>query len=490
MFVLLFVAVVVGAGLGAYYARRRRQDAFALFARQYGLTYSADDPFGLLGLPFALLRRGDGQGVENVLSGGWQGLPVHAFDYWYYEESSNSKGGRSKTYHRYCCVVAPIDAACSPLTIDEENVLTRLADMVALDDLQFESDEFNRVFNVKGADARFATAFIDARMMRWLLAHGRGYGVRGGRRPGARGVREDPPDRARPAARHRRHVPRPGPPGRVLAVSEVGVGSRRTRRGHVGPVLIAIVIVVAIIVIGGIVSYNRFVQQKNLIKDAWANIDTELRRRYDLIPNLVETVRGYATHEREVFENVTRARAAATGATGSPGEQAAAEGPLVAALRQLFAVVENYPDLKANQNFLALQSELSNTEDRLQTARRFYNANVREYNQRVQSFPSMIVARMFTFKEEEFFEVDEALRGDAGVPKVDFTGAAPGVSFGDGAPTPPASAPPATPPAASPPPSPPASGSGAPGSAPATGTPPPPSPPSTGEGPPPPPPGP
>ena len=215
-------------------------------------------------------------------------------------------------------------------------------------------------------------------------------------------------------------------------------------------VLIVILVVVAIIIVGGIVSYNRFVKQKNLIKDAWANIDTELRRRYDLIPNLVETVRGYAAHEREVFENVTRARAAATGATGSPAEQAAAEGPLVAALRQLFAVVENYPDLKANENFLALQSELSNTEDRLQTARRFYNGNVREYNQRVQSFPSMIIARMFTFQEEEFFEVDESLRGDAGVPRVDFTGAAPGVSFGGGASAAPAGAPPAAPPSSAP----------------------------------------
>jgi hypothetical protein len=176
VFVLLFVVVAVGAVLGAYYARRRRQDAFALFARQYGLAFSPEDPFGLLGLPFALLRRGDGQGVENVLSGGWQGVPVHAFDYWYYEESTDSKGGRSKTYQRFCCVVGPIDAACSPLTIDEENVLTRLADLVALDDLQFESEGFNRAFNVKGADARFATAFIDARMMRWLLAHGHGYG--------------------------------------------------------------------------------------------------------------------------------------------------------------------------------------------------------------------------------------------------------------------------------------------------------------------------
>src|SRR5207244_207434 len=181
---------------------------------------------------------------------------------------------------------------------------------------------------------------------------------------------------------------------------------------------------------GLVVSYNRFVSQRNLVRDAWANIDTELRRRYDLIPNLVETVKGYASHEREVFENVTKARAMATAATGSPAEQAAAEGPLVAALRQLFAVAENYPDLKANQNFLALQSELSNTEDRLQTARRFYNSNVRDYNRRVQSFPSNLVARSFGFTEEQFFEVDEALRGEGGVPHVDFVGKTPGVTFG------------------------------------------------------------
>ena len=195
-------------------------------------------------------------------------------------------------------------------------------------------------------------------------------------------------------------------------------------------VWIVLLAVILLVVFGGIASYNRFVSQRNLVRDAWANIDTELRRRYDLIPNLVETVKGYASHEREVFENVTKARAMATAATGSPAEQAAAEGPLVAALRQLFAVAENYPDLKANQNFLALQSELSNTEDRLQTARRFYNSNVRDYNRRVQSFPSNVVARSFGFTEEQFFEVDEALRGDAGVPHVDFVGEAPGVTFG------------------------------------------------------------
>ena len=187
--------------------------------------------------------------------------------------------------------------------------------------------------------------------------------------------------------------------------------------------------IVLLILIFGVVSYNRFVSQRQLIKDAWANIDTELRRRYDLIPNLVETVRGYASHERTVFENVTRARSAAASATGSPAAQAAAEGPLVAALRQLFAVVENYPDLKANQNFLALQQELANTEDRLQTSRRFYNANVRDYNQRVKQFPSVIIASAFNFEEEEFFEIPDAIR-EAGPPQVSFAPGAPSVSFG------------------------------------------------------------
>ena len=214
--------------------------------------------------------------------------------------------------------------------------------------------------------------------------------------------------------------------------------------------LIVVAVLLVLIVVGGIASYNRFVSQRNLIKDAWANIDTELRRRYDLIPNLVATVQGYAAHEREVFENVTKARAAATAATGSPAAQAAAEGPFVAALRQLLAVAENYPQLKANENFLALQAELSNTEDRLQTARRFYNANVRDYNSRVQSFPSMIIARFGNFEPEEFFEVDESLRGDAGVPKVDFS------SMSEPAPSAPV-VPPASGPA-----EPPAAGSGEP----------------------------
>ena len=215
--------------------------------------------------------------------------------------------------------------------------------------------------------------------------------------------------------------------------------------------------IVALLAIALAVSYNRFVSQRNLIRNAFANIDTELRRRYDLIPNLVETVKGYAAHEREVFEDVARTRSAAAATSGqSPAAQAQAEGPFVAALGRLFAVAENYPELKANQNFLALQSELANTEDRIQASRRFYNANVQDYNRRVQSFPSVFVARSFGFKEEEFFEIPEAERAVvATAPRVDFTGAVPesagtgGSPSGSPSPPPPASPPsgPATPPA-------------------------------------------
>ena len=213
--------------------------------------------------------------------------------------------------------------------------------------------------------------------------------------------------------------------------------------------MIALYVVIGIIVLAGIslaLSYNRFVSQRQLIRNAFANIDTELRRRYDLIPNLVETVKGYAAHEREVFEEVARTRSAAAATTGqSPAAQAQAEGPFVAALSRLFAVAENYPQLKANQNFLALQAELSNTEDRIQASRRFYNANVQDYNRRVQSFPSAFVARSFGFKEEEFFEIPSTQRAVVGeAPRVDFGFRESGAAGGGPAQPQPA---PATPPA-------------------------------------------
>jgi LemA protein len=175
-------------------------------------------------------------------------------------------------------------------------------------------------------------------------------------------------------------------------------------------VLYGVIGVVGLFLIAVVVSYNRFVNQRNLMRDAWANIDTELRRRYDLIPNLVETVKGYAAHERALFEKITADRAAAAAADGPPAAQAAAETPLVQGVRQLFAVAENYPDLKANENFLDLQRRLTETEDRLQAARRFYNGNVRDYNRRVQSFPSNLIAGMFNFENAQFFEVEESIR--------------------------------------------------------------------------------
>ena len=188
--------------------------------------------------------------------------------------------------------------------------------------------------------------------------------------------------------------------------------------------------IVVLFLLAAILSYNRFVSQRNLIRNAWANIDTELRRRYDLIPNLVESVKGYASHEREVFEEVARTRATAMQATGSPAAQAQAEGPFVQALGRLFAVAENYPVLRATENFQQLQAELSNTEDRIQTARRFYNNNVQDYNRRVQQFPSGVIARMFNFKEEEFFEIPDAVR-EAGVPQISFADQqGPAVTFG------------------------------------------------------------
>ncbi|MCC2630615.1 MAG: LemA family protein LemA protein [Candidatus Paceibacter sp.] len=164
--------------------------------------------------------------------------------------------------------------------------------------------------------------------------------------------------------------------------------------------------VVAVIAIWFAISYNGFVSLINRAKEAWADIDVQLKRRYDLIPNLVNTVKGYATHESSAFENVTKARAAAMGAT-TPAQKGEAENMLTGALKSLFAVSEAYPDLKANQNFLALQTELSDTENKIQAARRFYNGNVRDLNIKIESFPSNVIASIFKFAKMEFFELAE-----------------------------------------------------------------------------------
>ena len=176
-------------------------------------------------------------------------------------------------------------------------------------------------------------------------------------------------------------------------------------------ILVAIVVLVALFVA---VAYNGFVRRRNRIDEAWAQIDVQLRRRYDLIPNLVETVKGYAAHERGTFEAVTQARANAIGAQGV-AQQAQAETQITGALKSLFAVSERYPDLKANQNFLALQEELTSTEGRIAYARQFYNETVRSYNTRIQSFPTNLLAGGFGFGVREYFEADDTSRGPVAV---------------------------------------------------------------------------
>ncbi len=184
-------------------------------------------------------------------------------------------------------------------------------------------------------------------------------------------------------------------------------------------VLLVVIVLLVLLVLVGVGLYNGLVRVRNVVQESWRQIDVELTRRHDLIPNLVETVKGYAAHERETLQAVTNARAAAAAPGSSPAQQAQQENVLTAALGRLFAVAEAYPDLKANQNFLQLQRDLTDTEDRLAASRRFYNANVRTLNTKVETVPSNIVASLFHIGRAEYFEAeDPAVR------------AAPQVSFG------------------------------------------------------------
>ena len=176
-------------------------------------------------------------------------------------------------------------------------------------------------------------------------------------------------------------------------------------------ILIGVVVLLLLYVV---LTYNGLVRLRNRVKNAWAQIDVQLKRRYDLIPNLVETVKGYAKHERETFEAVTQARANAINASGV-AEQAQAENMITGALKSLFSVAEAYPELKANENFLALQEELTGTEGRISYARQFYNDAVLQLNNKIESFPSNIVAGRFGFQQQEFFEADDTSRGPVNV---------------------------------------------------------------------------
>lgn len=181
--------------------------------------------------------------------------------------------------------------------------------------------------------------------------------------------------------------------------------------------VIIVLALVAAVVLFVVSIYNSLIKLRNQVKNAWSQIDVQLKRRHDLIPNLIETVRGYMTHERETLENITKARSQAVEAEGV-GDKAKAEGELTRALGKFNLVVENYPDLKANQNFLALQEELTSTENKISFSRQSYNDQVLFYNNKIQMFPSNIIAGMFNFKEEEFFEIEDEKERE--VPKVNF----------------------------------------------------------------------
>jgi LemA protein len=182
--------------------------------------------------------------------------------------------------------------------------------------------------------------------------------------------------------------------------------------------LIIVLVLAGVAVLFVVSMYNSLVRLRNQVKNAWSQIDVQLKRRHDLIPNLIETVKGYMTHERDTLENITKARSQAVQAEGV-GDKAKAEGELTRALGKFNLVVENYPDLKANQNFLALQEELTSTENKISFARQSYNDQVLFYNNKIQMFPSNVIAGMFSFKQEEFFEIENA--EERAVPKVDFT---------------------------------------------------------------------
>jgi LemA protein len=177
-------------------------------------------------------------------------------------------------------------------------------------------------------------------------------------------------------------------------------------------ILLVIVVALALYVM---TQYNGLVKVRNRIENGWSQIDVQLKRRYDLIPNLIETVKGYASHERDTLEAVIRARNAAMGAVGSVADKSAAEAGLTGTLKSLFALGEAYPDLKANQNFLALQEELTGTEDKIAYARQYYNDEVRTYNTKIQTFPTSILANQFHFVKREYFQIDDASRGPVSV---------------------------------------------------------------------------
>jgi len=271
------------------------------------------------------------------------------------------------------------------------------------------------MFRVTCEDERFAHTFIDAQMIEFLVS------TRGEFEVEVRGrwiliAGKQQPPRGFPGMINLHNALRSVIPPLVWQTYHRGRGLARRGDG-VTPVVWGVAAGLLLLVVLAVASYNRFVRDAQLIDNSWSNVDTELRRRYDLVPNLVETVQGYAAHERTTFEAVTEARTRAMRSDGNAAAQSADENVLVGALKSLLAVTEAYPELVASQRFADLQDELILTENRIQAARRIFNANVRDFNTRVQTVPSNLVAKLGGFHERTYFEVDAAVR-DAGAPQV------------------------------------------------------------------------
>jgi hypothetical protein len=238
--ILAVVAVAVAALAISLHLKAKRRAAFQAFALQHGLVYAQGDPFGLLGWPFDLLRRGDGRGIDHVVWGTWRKTAVQAFDYWYYTETTDSKGHRSRSYRRFSCVVIEVPAAFPHLTMAREGVFTRLADHLGMEDIEFESPEFNRRYNVKARDRKFAYELIDGRMLEWLVGVRPGLGLRGHGQPGSGLRAPGQAERATGADRDRGDVPRTYPPRgleplpgrRGTLTDRIRSGVPGTRRGH------------------------------------------------------------------------------------------------------------------------------------------------------------------------------------------------------------------------------------------------------------------
>jgi LemA protein len=454
---VVFVMVVAAVSYTVYYRRwrriRRRRKDLRRRAAKLGLGYFPTDPFGLDWLDLPLLRQDDQVSFINVLIGERDGLPFKAAEFaTYVREFRPGRSPEMVQRSAYSILVAELDVRMRmPTTVvAAETLSTRLPALFGMRDLQFESPEFNDRFHITADDRRFAYQLIDPRMMEHLLSTGhvdlryeiRGcrvlvaaprivmFAIRGRILRSRRGSLQRYADRHgyEFSAEDRYRLTDTGLPllrrgrerkccnvvsGRVdglpfvaadYAYDEDEMDIRGRSRGY-GYRYKLVVLATATIV-----SVNRFVAQTTLVNNSWSNVNTELKRRHDLIPSLVEVVRGYAAHERATLEQVTRARADAIRAVGSsPAGQAAAEASLGGALRNLVAVSERYPQLHATRNFLELQAELANTEDRIQVARRFYNANVADYNRRVDSIPSLFVARIFGYREVPFFQVEPAV---------------------------------------------------------------------------------